>query len=292
MGKAGFGTLMWLFLFLAPAGLAAAQGHQMYKLTDQLTLWVLVCSQRDSNLGDVFPGQEKVFKEHVPSGLAPSSILAFLLRSPEATVLIDAGLGDGAAEKILREIGVLPEEISLVLLTHLHGDHLGGLMFEGRKVFPRAQIGLARVEHDFWLDEVNLAKYPDRRANFEMAREILSAYGGAVQPFEFGAGAAPGLMALAASGHTPGHTVFLLKEEKIIFWGDLVHAAALQFPRPDLSPRYDFDPAAAAVTRLEFLKRVAQEGLVVAGVHLPAPGLGRVKEAPGEAPAFTFIPLE
>ncbi|MDR2935467.1 MAG: MBL fold metallo-hydrolase, partial [Candidatus Adiutrix sp.] len=254
--------LWFLMLFSMSAAVPTlAQEHQKFQLSPQLTLWVLVDSRRDCNLGDVFPGQEEAFKRYVPSGLAPSSILAFLLKSPGSSILIDTGLGGGALEEALAGTGLAPEDISLVLLTHLHGDHIGGLMAGGRPVFPKAKIRLARVEADFWLNEASLAKFPDLRANFESAGRILSAYGKAVEPFEFGAEVAPGLTAVAAQGHTPGHTAYLLAAgpERILFWGDLIHAADLQFPRPDLSPRYDIDPAAAVETRLEFLDRADRD---------------------------------
>ena len=288
-------ALMFLCLFSMSAAAVpalAAQDHQKYQLSDQLTLWVLVDSLRDMDLGDVFPGQEEIFKQYVPSGSAPASILAFLLKSPEAAVLIDTGLGGGSLEKALAGTGLAPEDISLVLLTHMHGDHIGGLLAEGRPAFPKAKIRLARAEKDFWLNEANPAKFPGLAANFDLARRALSAYGAEVGTFEFGAEVAPGLTAVAALGHTPGHTAYLLAAgpEKVLFWGDLIHAAALQFPRPDLSPRYDIDPVAAAKTRLEFLKRADKEGLVVAGDHLPFPGVGRVKAGPGEGPSFAFTP--
>jgi glyoxylase-like metal-dependent hydrolase (beta-lactamase superfamily II) len=285
---------LMLFSMSVIAVPALAQEHQKYQLSDQLTLWVLVDSLTDCNLGDVFPGQEEIFKQYVPSGLAPSSTLAFLLKSPEATILIDAGHETGAIKKALTGIGLVPEDVSLVLLTHLHGDHLGGLMTDGRRTFPKAQVSLAREENDFWLEEANLAKFPARKSNFDLARKILPAYGTAVRPFEFGAEIAPGLTAVAAQGHTPGHTAFLLAAgpEKILFGGDLIHAADLQSSRPDLSPRYDLDPAASATTRLEFMELADREGLIVAGAHLPFPGLVRVKAVPGERPSFVFTPWE
>jgi glyoxylase-like metal-dependent hydrolase (beta-lactamase superfamily II) len=287
-------SLLFLALFMTSISPASAQEHRRYQLTERLTLWVLAESLRDSDLRDVFPGQEEAISREVPSGLAPSAILAFLLQSPETAILIDAGMGTGTLEKDLAATGLAPEDISLVLMTHLHGDHLGGLMAQGRPAFPKAQVRLAREEHDFWMSEANLAKFPERRANFELARQILPAYGAAVKTFEFGTEVAPGLTAMAAVGHTPGHTVYLLEtgKEKILFWGDLVHAAALQFPRPDVSPRYDHDPETAAATRLEFLELTSREGLIVAGAHLPFPGLGRVTARSGDKPSFTFTPLK
>jgi glyoxylase-like metal-dependent hydrolase (beta-lactamase superfamily II) len=280
-----------LFLMSAAAVPALAQEHRKYQRSPQWTLWVLVDSLRDMNLGDVFPGQEEIFKQYSPSGSAPASILAFLLKSPETAVLIDTGLGVGNLEKALAGTGVAPEDISLVLLTHMHGDHIGGLLAEGRPAFPKAKIRLARAERDFWLNEANPAKFPGLTANFELARRTLSAYGAEVETFEYGAEILPGLTAVAALGHTPGHTAYLLftKPRRVLFWGDLIHAAELQFPLPDLSPRYDLDPVAAAKTRLEFLERADREGLVVAGAHLPFPGVGSVKAGPGgEAPSFAF----
>ena len=278
-------------LILSSSLPALAQEPHKYQLTEHITLWVLADSVSEADLKDIFPGQDKIFSEHVPSGLAPSAILAFLLQSPEATVLIDAGRGNGAVEKALAKTGLAPEDITMVLLTHLHGDHLGGLMTDGRRTFPRAQVRLAREENDFWLSEANGAKFPALQANFELARQILPAYGDAVRTFEFGTEVAPGLVSVPAKGHTPGHTAYLLDtgQEKILFWGDLINAAALQFPRPDLSPRYDLDPSAAAATRLEFLEMTAREGLIVAGAHLPFPGLGKVTTTP---PSFAFTPWE
>ena len=289
------GSFIIMFLILFSACPALAQEHHRYQLEEDLTLWALADSRRDCDLGDVFPGQDEIFNRYVPSGRAPAGIMAFLLRGPEATILIDAGMGNGTLAKALEETGVAPEDISLVLLTHLHGDHLGGLMTDDRQTFPNAQIRLAREENDFWLDEASSAKFPDRQANFDLARKILPAYGAKVRPFELGSGeVAPGLTAVAAVGHTPGHTTYLLStgKGKILFWGDLIHAAALQFPRPDLNPRYDLDPAVAAATRLEFMNLAAREGLIVAGVHLPFPGLGRVTVVPGDKPSFAFVPWE
>jgi len=282
-------------LILATSFPALAQEPRKYQLTELLTLWVLIDSVRDTDLGDVFPGQKKIFSQYVPTGQAPSAILAFLLQSPEATILIDAGRGNGEVGKSLKKTGLAPEDITMVILTHLHGDHVGGLMADGHRAFPQARIRLSREENDFWLSAANMEKFPERKENFELVHQILPAYGDAVSSFEFGSEVAPGLVAVPAVGHTPGHTAYLLDtgKEKILFWGDLVHAAALQFPRPDLSPRYDHDPSASAATRLEFMKMTAQEGLIVAGAHLPFPGLVRIIAVPGgKAPAFAFTPWE
>jgi glyoxylase-like metal-dependent hydrolase (beta-lactamase superfamily II) len=168
-------------------------------------------------------------------------------------------------------------------------------MADGRKVFPNAQIRLSSEEHAFWLDKDNLVKFPERQANFDLAGKTLTVYGSAVSVFEFGSELVPGLTTVDARGHTAGHTAYLLDigEEKIFFWGDLIHAAALQFPRPDLSPRYDMNPVAAAETRLKFLEQVTRDGLIVAGAHLPFPGLGRVTAAPTDkTPSFVFTPWE
>ena len=89
------GRFILMFLILLSAGPALAQEHHRYQLTDQLTLWVLADSRRDSNLADVFPGQDEIFSRYAPSGQTPAAILAFLLQGPEATVLIDAGMGNG-----------------------------------------------------------------------------------------------------------------------------------------------------------------------------------------------------
>jgi glyoxylase-like metal-dependent hydrolase (beta-lactamase superfamily II) len=257
---------------------------------EKATIWAIADSTGDRDM-NVFVGADPdVLKKYAPSGSSPSGIMAFLVRTGNETVLIDAGLGEPSGARAsqlldgLSQIGVEPKDVTLILITHMHVDHIGGLVRDGQKVFPSARILSSRIERDFWLSEESVARFPNRRSGFDMVRRILGTYAGAEGTFEFGTMVTPEIQALDARGHTPGHTAFLLEcgGEKLLFWGDLAHAAALQFPRPDINASYDMDPVDAAASRALFMEKAAVEKLPIAGSHLPFPGVGTVEKiAPG-----------
>ncbi|MDR1049069.1 MAG: MBL fold metallo-hydrolase [Synergistaceae bacterium] len=256
----------------------------------EATVWAIADSTGDRDMS-VFAGADPgALKQYAPSGSSPSAIMAFLVRTGGETILIDAGLGEPSGARAsqlpeaLSQIGVDPGDVTLVLITHMHGDHIGGLLRDGQRAFPSARVLSSRVERDFWLGGDSAARFPNRASGFEMARRALGAYSGAEESFEFDTVVAPGVRALDARGHTPGHTAFLLEcgGERLLFWGDLAHAAALQFPRPDINASYDMNPGEAAAVRARFMEMAAAEKLPIAGSHLPFPGVGDVeKTAPG-----------
>ncbi|MDR1049068.1 MAG: MBL fold metallo-hydrolase [Synergistaceae bacterium] len=266
---------------------------------EEATVWAVADSTDDRDMS-VFMGLgPDVLRKYVPSGFSPSATMAFLVRTGGETILIDAGLGEPSGARAsqlpdgLSQIGAEPGDVTLILLTHLHRDHIGGLIREdGQKAFPSARVLSSRVEHGFWFGQKTDDPFPDRGMGFNMARQVmgayagrvLGAYAGAEDTFDFDTAIAPGIQALDARGHTPGHTAFLLEcgGEKLLFWGDLVHAAALQFLRPDINAVYDMNPGEAAAARVRFMERAAIERLLVAGSHLPFPGVGAVEKiAPG-----------
>jgi glyoxylase-like metal-dependent hydrolase (beta-lactamase superfamily II) len=242
----------------------------------------------------LFPDTDPALvKRYMPDGSAPATISVFAVRQGKTLILVDAGYGgSGPGESLLakamEKAGLAPDEVDLVLLTHMHADHIGGLVDKDRRIFPRAGVRASVPETDFWLSDK-----PGRgqKANALLARRVTALYGADfLPPFAFGEEAAPGITALDASGHTPGHTVFLVESggQKLLIGGDLIHAAALQFAEPSASPTYDLDPAGAARMRKKYLDMAAKENIPLAGMHLPAPALGRVKHAPGAG--FVFEP--
>jgi glyoxylase-like metal-dependent hydrolase (beta-lactamase superfamily II) len=252
------------------------------------TVWAIADSISERDMG-VFPdADQETISKYVPSGKCPSAVMVFLVKTGNEMVMIDAGMGAPSGERMsrlfdgLKEIGVNPEEITIVLITHMHGDHIGGLIRNGERAFPSARLLISRIEHDFWLDEKSPELFPQRRAGFEMARNIVELYGNSSQTFEFDTIVAPDIRAIDTIGHTPGNTAFLLESEgeRILFWGDLVHAAALQFPRPDINAQFDMDPDKAAATRKLFMEKAAEEKLPVAGAHLPFPGIVEIAKDP------------
>jgi glyoxylase-like metal-dependent hydrolase (beta-lactamase superfamily II) len=242
----------------------------------------------------LFPNVDPaLIKRYLPDGAAPATISAFAVRQGKTVILVDAGYGStGPGESLLagamKKAGLTPEMIDLVLLTHMHGDHIAGLVEKGRRVFPRAGVRVSAPEAAFWLSG---KPGPGQKGNFRLAEEVKNLYSkDFLPPFSFGAEVAPGITALDASGHTPGHTVFLLESDgqKLLIAGDLIHAAALQFPEPAASPTYDMDPAKAGEMRKKYLEMAVREGIPLAGMHLPAPAVGRVKNA--QSAGFAFEP--
>lgn len=218
----------------------------------------------------------------------PTSVNAFLVRIGQHLVLVDTG--KGSLPERLKAAGVSPESIEAVLLTHLHGDHVGGLITaEGRRAFPHAVLRLAQAEHDHWMKGVFPEAYGPMIAQMKAALAPYQA-AGAYRPFAPGEAPFPGVRAIAAPGHTPGHTVYAFSEGAHAFWaiGDLVHFERVQFQRPEATVTFDTDQSRAAKARLECWDMAAREDVVLGGAHLAFPGLGHVK---ARDKAFTWVPL-
>lgn len=230
----------------------------------------------------------------MPGGSAPSSVNVFVIRSEGKTILVDTGWGqDGKTRgnmlRRLAALGVKPDQVDYVLLTHMHGDHVSGLLNKGRPVFPKATVLAARPEKEFWLEKApQLTPYKNGAA---LAAKVAKAYESRFNSFQFGDEVLPGVRAVEAVGHTPGHCAFLVGsgEGSLLIVGDLLHAAALQFANPDECASYDMDKAAAAATRKALLGRAADEKLLISGMHIPFSGMGYVKKR--ESGGFDFIPL-
>lgn len=197
----------------------------------------------------------------------------FYFQDGPRKVLIDTGWGSegrvkGAALDTLKEIGVRPEEITDILMTHLDMDHIGGLIQNGKKAFPNAKLWISKPEYDAWKNG-SVTSRP--KAAMELAAKTLKAYKNQVKTFDYGAEIMPGVTALDMSGHTPGHSGYQIKAggDELIVAGDLIHIAPLQFPLPELSTVYDMDMQKAAETRARVLESAAGSGARIAGMHFP-----------------------
>lgn len=288
-------SVFFVTLCISSKAHAVAPQVQSYAL-GSAQVWAIADSTGDRDM-DVFKNLDPdLLKRYAPDGKSPSAVMAFAVRSGSHTFLIDTGLGlpSGARASLLmpglKAAGITPEEIDSVLLTHLHGDHIGGLVSEGKRAFPNARIYISRPEHGFWLSPESLPKYPDRKANFEAVQRLAELYKGFIELFDFETTVIPNVQALDARGHTPGHTAFLLDAdgEKLLFWGDLIHSAALQFPHPEISARYDMNPSEAAKIREVFMLKASEEKLPIAGSHLPFPAIGRVQK--NSSGGYIYVP--
>jgi glyoxylase-like metal-dependent hydrolase (beta-lactamase superfamily II) len=231
-----------------------------------------------------------ILKKYMPSGSAAINMSSFVLFAGDDIILIDAGLGGPNWVKGLTDLGVKTEKIKLILLTHLHGDHIGGLLDGNARRFPNAVILCATPEYDYWFPKDSKPLTPE-------LEKIKAAYGGDFsKTFEFDeqvfANDSVKVKALNAVGHTPGHTAFLFESEKnrYLIVGDMLHVAALQFPAPDACSIYDMDPKSTVASRIRILDFAAKENIPVGGMHFPSPNIGTVKKD-GQG-GYKFTPQE
>lgn len=226
----------------------------------------------------------------------PIAVNAFLLKLRDKLVLVDAGSGNtmgptlGKLPDNLRALGVAPEAVDVILLTHLHPDHSNGLVDDdGRAIFPNAEIVLHANEASFWLDRDPASGASERiRRNIAKSALTTKPYRARMRTVREGE-VLPGISALPLPGHTPGHTGWLIETgaDALLIWGDLVHLAAVQVARPDTALVFDVDPQAACATRRRMFDRVAADRLKVAGAHLDFPGFGMIVRHGSE---FRFEP--
>lgn len=228
------------------------------------------------------------------------SLNAFLIEMADRRILVDVGSGElfgpgigGRLLSSLAAVGVKPEQITDVLITHAHMDHIGGLSIGGKPAFPNATIHLGHHDALFFGDAETAKKagYPDQFLKTYAA--TVGVYPPAqVRPFRGSTEILPGLTATEHPGHTPGTAFYTLtsKGQTIHFIGDVVHVGAVQFPRPDVTMTYDIDEDAARAVRKDAFARFAKEGALVAGPHLQFPGVGRLREvSPG---SYEWVPVE
>ena len=187
----------------------------------------------------------------------PSSLCSYLVQKDGKNILIDSGNGNEDSQLIpaLKVHGLVPEDIDYVLLTHLHGDHTGGLTRAGEAVFTNAEVYINKVEYEGW------GNVPES--------EMGKAYDGRIVLFDADSDLPCGIKAVEAYGHTPGHTMYRVND--ILFAGDIMHAVALQLVDPDICARFDQDQEASASSRKALLEYAAEEGLEVYGAHFPEP---------------------
>ena len=234
--------------------------------------------QQKINPGLLIGATPEMLQECAPDGTIPNAMVAYLIRTPEQLVLVDAGLGTNLFDNLF-VLGVKPEQIDAILITHMHFDHIGGLVQDGKVMFPNADVYISKPEHKYWKNE--------KSQGGERARQVLNAYKGQLKFFEpnqlenVAAFLIPNIQAIAAYGHTPGHTLYLFSsgEEKMLFWGDLTHAMAIQMPYPQVALTYDVDAAMAIAVREAILDYIVKNETAVAGIHIAFPGMGKIKKS-------------
>lgn len=245
---------------------------------------------------------EKDFGPEVFAGTAPEHIAALLRAAGASTIrtnfnavliqhagrviLADAGLRDLAGPECghlgegLSELGIRADQVDTLLATHLHPDHIAGMITpDGAAVFPNAVLHVAQAESTFWSDDTNFQGAAAGLANnAKLAQAVLAAYGDRLLGLTDGAEVAPGLSGLALPGHTPGHFGWRLDSggASLINVGDIVHAPALQMADPEIAISFDLDIPTARATRKRLLDMLASDGTLFTGGHFLHPAFNRV----------------
>jgi glyoxylase-like metal-dependent hydrolase (beta-lactamase superfamily II) len=219
---------------------------------------------------------------------AETSINTFVIDTGKQRVLVDTGAGPlfgkagGHLLENLRAAGYPAETLDAVLLTHIHGDHSGGVSLNGKPVFPNALVYVDKKDVDFWLNTANLSKVEaSQRHTFKESADSLNPVIAAdkLRTFTAPLRVLDGIQALPAPGHTPGSVVYRVESEgqTLVLWGDIIHAKAVQMPDPEVAIHFDVNQQQAVQTRERILAQVAREGDWVAAAHISFPGLGHVK---------------
>jgi glyoxylase-like metal-dependent hydrolase (beta-lactamase superfamily II) len=228
-----------------------------------------------------------------------TSVNGFLINTGSKLVLIDTGAAQlfgptlGRLVDNLKAAGYQPEQVDEIYITHMHPDHIGGLLAGGKAAFPNAIVRADQHDADFWLSQANLDKAPaDGKGSFQGPMAALKPYvdAGKFKPFNGNTDLMPGIKAVAAPGHTPGHSTYLIESQgnKLMLWGDLMHVAAVQFPEPSVTIQFDSDSKAAAVQRKRAYAEAAKQGYLVGAAHLSFPGLGHLR---AEGKGYVWLPV-
>jgi glyoxylase-like metal-dependent hydrolase (beta-lactamase superfamily II) len=221
------------------------------------------------------------------------------VETPRGLYVFDAGTGAqmaptaGQMAANMRAAGLDPARVVGVIVSHFHADHITGLTTpQNERVFPNAEIVVPAAEWAWWTDEANSARSPEfQRGTFANTARRFGPYQGRVRQVRDGEEVVPGIRAVSAHGHTPGHTIYHVADgaDQMMFLADLTNRPELGARRPDWQIVFDFDGDAAAATRRRVFDRVSSDRIRVTGYHFPFPANGMVAR---DAQGFRFLPAD
>ncbi|MEO8524357.1 MAG: MBL fold metallo-hydrolase, partial [Caldimonas sp.] len=252
-------------------------------------------------LTNTTPGNlRRLLEESFHHDAVPTSVNAYLINTGEQLILVDTGAAQrfgptlGRMPANLVASGYRPEQVDALLITHMHPDHIGGMVANGKMLFPNAAAFVDRREAEYWLGDSALQHAADDRKNFfEGAVASMTPYSraGQLQTFEGPAELLAGMRAIPAPGHTPGHTMYSVQSQgqRLVFWGDLTEIASVQFVQGNVATAFDGDGPESARQRDVSYADAAAERYLVAGSHLPFPGIGHVRK---DGTGYAWVPID
>ena len=235
----------------------------------------------------------------MPEGKVTVPFNPTLVNTGSKLVLIDTGNGpapDGAVGRLFANLaaaGVSPDDIDIVVISHLHPDHTNGLIgTDGKLVFSKAEIKAPAKEWAFWMSDENMAKASDpvTKNYFANTRKVLTPIKDRIATFEWDKEVAPGILALGTPGHTPGHTSFVVTsgKDKLMVQSDVTNIPSFFLQHPDWHVMYDYDADQAQATRHRFYDMAAADKILIAGYHFPFPSAGHVERVGAD---YRLVPL-
>ncbi len=231
---------------------------------------------------------------NLPRDQLENNFVPVLVNTVDALILIDTGFGQsrreagaGRLRPLLAEAGYTPEDIDIVVLTHVHPDHIGGLWEDGDLAFPSAQHMIGRREFEAWRSGDEIPK--QRAENREMFLKVVAPLEDRFRFLEDGDEIAKGVFAEAAFGHSPGHMMVRVKSagKEALIWADLANHYVFSVGHPGSKVGFDDDKDMAIATRKRVLAETAENGTLVVGHHMPFPGVGYVEKADG---TYRWVP--
>ncbi len=237
---------------------------------------------------------ELLDKNFLPKDQFVNSFSPALINTGSDLVLFDTGFGESGREagngrllEGLAAAGYKPEDVTVVVLTHMHGDHIGGLMEKGAPAFPKARYVMGQAEYDFWTDAKRVGTPAEGGqkgvlANVKPLAEKATFIGD-------GATVVPGITSVAAFGHSPGHMIFRVESEgkQLVLTADTANHFVLSLQRPEWEVKFDMDKAAAAASRKKVFDMIATDRLPFLGYHMPFPAVGYAEK---QDVGYRFVP--
>ncbi|MEZ0171467.1 MBL fold metallo-hydrolase [Microvirga sp. TS319] len=251
---------------------------------------------KNAELKDVQAAMQEAF---LPGDALPITFNTLVLNRGGRLTLIDTGNGDMGAPtsgrwmENFRAAGFDPSQVDTVVISHFHGDHINGLRLkDGTAVFPNAEVMVPEPEWAFWMDDTRMNQAPEgMKGAFQGVRRVFGPIAESVKRYGMDKEIVPGLTSVAAPGHTPGHTAYILSSGsgRLMIMSDITNHPALFVRHPDWSAVFDMDADQARATRHRMLDMAASERAQVAFYHAPFPSTGHIAK---EGNGYRFVPVQ